>query len=95
MYSFVIHIYKLAVRLKNIVHLKSMKILTILFLALILNSSKIYGQTRIVSGKIIDEHLETLGGIRIQSSDLIVFANTGFDGTFKIEIPSAENYINS
>lgn len=90
MWDFIGHICKLAVRLKNIVHLKSMKILTILFLALILSSSKIYGQTRIVSGKIIDEHLEMLGGIRIQSSDSIVFGNTDFDGKFKIEIPSGE-----
>jgi hypothetical protein len=59
----------------------------ILLLTLIEISFSLCGQTRTITGKVIDEYFDNLPGVRIQSSDTIQLGTTDIDGEFKIEIP--------
>ena len=44
------------------------------------------GQTRTLTGTVIDENLNPVAGIKIQNSDTSLLGTTAFDGQFKIEI---------
>ncbi|MBL7856032.1 MAG: hypothetical protein JNL17_16660 [Cyclobacteriaceae bacterium] len=59
----------------------------ILLLTFIVISFSVSGQTRTVTGKVIDEYFENLPGVRIQNSDTIQLGTTDINGEFKIEIP--------
>jgi hypothetical protein len=60
-------------------------------LILLLSSLNIFGQTKTVTGKIIDEFdLKGVRGIRIQKSDTSLLTETDIDGKFKFEIPVNE-----
>ncbi|RZJ54059.1 MAG: hypothetical protein EOO44_06385 [Flavobacterium sp.] len=67
-----------------------MKISILLLCSFLFSGSGIYGQTRVVYGKILDEYLETVGFARIQSSDSTILTKTDLQGKFKIEIPLEE-----
>lgn len=67
-----------------------MKISTFLLCVFLFSSSGIYGQTRVVYGKILDDYLEIVGFARIQSSDSTILTKTDLQGKFKIEIPLEE-----
>ena len=45
------------------------------------------GQTKFISGRVIDEDFETIPLTMIQNSDTILIGQTDLDGYFKIEIP--------
>ena len=60
-------------------------IFLLILLAISFSSS---GQTRIITGKVIDEYFDNLPGARIQSSDILQLGTTDINGEFKIEIPS-------
>ena len=47
----------------------------------------VYGQTRTITGRIIDEDFETIPEARIQNSDTVLLCKTDINGNFKIEIP--------
>lgn len=60
-------------------------------LILLLSSLNVLGQTKTVTGKIIDEFdLKGVPGIKIQKSDTSLLTGTDTDGKFKIEIPVTE-----
>jgi hypothetical protein len=55
------------------------------------SSFSILGQTKIVTGKIIDEFdLKGIPGIRIQNADTTILTQTDLDGKFKVEVPVNE-----
>jgi len=60
----------------------------ILLLTFIVISFSVGGQTRTITGKVIDEYFENLSGVQIQNSDTIQFGMTDANGEFKIEIPT-------
>jgi len=60
----------------------------ILLLTFIVISFSVGGQTRTITGKVIDEYFENLPGVRIQNNDTIQFGTTDVNGEFKIEIPT-------
>lgn len=64
-----------------------MKITTILILAVFLTSLNLYGQNRIISGRVISEELEPLPGLDIENSDNLLLGKTDMDGRFEITIP--------
>lgn len=64
-----------------------MKITIILILAVLISSLNLNGQTRIISGRVISEHLEPLPGLDIENSDNVFLGKTDMDGRFKISIP--------
>jgi CarboxypepD_reg-like domain len=69
-----------------------MRLISISILLLLLSSLNISAQTKIITGKIIDEFdLHAIWGIRIQNSDTLLLAETDRDGKFKIEIPANEH----
>ena len=49
-------------------------------------STSLFGQTRLISGRVISEDLETLPKVRIQNSDTIVITETDMDGRFAANI---------
>jgi hypothetical protein len=50
------------------------------------------GQTRIISGRVIDEYyLTTIPEVKIQNRDTVLLCVTDLKGNFKIEIPSEAN----
>ncbi|MBB2145387.1 hypothetical protein GM921_07825 [Pedobacter sp. LMG 31464] len=67
-----------------------MKISTLLLFIFLFSFSGIYGQTRIIYEKVIDEHLETIPAVWIQNSDSIILAKTDLQGKFKVEISLKE-----
>lgn len=60
----------------------------ILLLTFIVISFSVGGQTRTITGKVIDEYFENLPGVRIQNNDTIQLGTTDINGEFKIEIPA-------
>ncbi|MDE5423078.1 hypothetical protein L3073_12740 [Ancylomarina sp. DW003] len=64
-----------------------MKITIILILAVLISNLNLNGQTRIISGRVISEHLESLPGLDIENSDNVFLGKTDMDGRFKISIP--------
>jgi len=67
-----------------------MKISILLLSVFLLSLPGVYGQTKVVYGKILDEYLETVPFARIQSSDSTIVTKTDLKGIFKIEIPFEE-----
>jgi len=52
------------------------------------------GQTRIITGKVIDEYnLEIIPEVRIQNHDTIRLGATDINGKFKIELPSGTDQL--
>jgi len=47
-----------------------------------------FGQTKVLTGRIIDEHLEPLSNAVIQTVDSTITAQTDNDGYFRIEVPA-------
>jgi len=64
-----------------------MKISIILILAVLLSNLNLFGQTRIISGRVISEDYEPLPGLDIENSDNVILGKTDMDGRFKISIP--------
>ena len=56
------------------------------FIILLINLN-LKGQTKIITGRVIDEDFETIAGAMIQNSDSILIGTADLDGYFKIEIP--------
>ena len=67
-----------------------MKISAFLFYVFLFSLSGVYGQTKVVYGKILDEYLGTVSFARIQSSDTTILTKTDLQGIFKVEIPFEE-----
>ena len=61
----------------------------ILLLLVIISSPTlhIFGQTRIITGKVIDENLETVVHAEILNSDKILLTTTDINGKIYLEIP--------
>jgi hypothetical protein len=59
----------------------------VLFLTLFIIPFLSNGQTRIITGKVIDENLESLPEVRVQNHDTVLLATTDINGNFKIELP--------
>jgi hypothetical protein len=60
-------------------------------LILLLSSLNLFGQTKTITGKIIDElDLKGVPGIRVQTSGTSLLTETDTEGNFKIEIPFNE-----
>jgi hypothetical protein len=51
------------------------------------------GQTRTITGKVIDENLETLPGVRVGYRDTAQLTVTDLKGNFKIELPLEEEVL--
>jgi hypothetical protein len=64
-----------------------MRLTIILTSALFVLSINLFGQTRIIQGRVISEDLEGLPKVKIQNTDTIMIGETDIDGRFKIEIP--------
>lgn len=64
-----------------------MKITTILILTVLFSSLNLGGQTRIISGRVISDHLEPLIGVHIENSDNVLLGVADMDGRFKVSIP--------
>ena len=62
--------------------------MSVLFIPLLLFAVNSLGQTRTITGKVIDEYLEPLYGITIYNSDSIKQGETDIEGKFKIELPA-------
>ena len=60
----------------------------ILLLTFIVISFSVGGQTKTITGKVIDEYFENLPGVQIQNSDTIQSGTTDVNGEFKIVIPT-------
>ncbi|GAA4824354.1 hypothetical protein [Algivirga pacifica] len=60
--------------------------ITLIFLLFFFNPT-LYGQTRSITGRVISEYLESLTGVIIENSDLVVLGMTDIDGRFNISIP--------
>ncbi|MFD2515742.1 hypothetical protein ACFSRY_17860 [Pontibacter locisalis] len=71
--------------------------LTIYFLTLSLFVCvKVYGQTRTITGRVINENLKTLPEVRIQNLDTVVLGTTDKEGRFEIEIsPTTDELLTS
>jgi hypothetical protein len=65
-----------------------MRLAIILLIAFLMSSFDIFGQTRNVSGKIINENLEAIPEVRIRNSDSVLLATTDINGKFEIVIPT-------
>jgi hypothetical protein len=65
-----------------------MRLALIMSLAFILASSNIFGQTRMITGKVINENLEAISEVRIKNSDTVLLGKTDTEGKFTIEIPT-------
>jgi hypothetical protein len=61
--------------------------LLIIFAVCLIPSLSTNGQTRTITGKVLDEHLETLAQVRIQNVDTLELGKTDLSGNFKIELP--------
>jgi hypothetical protein len=59
----------------------------ILVLTLIFISFLSIGQTRTITGKVVDEDFQTLPEVRIQNADTVSLGTTDKNGYFKIELP--------
>jgi len=64
-----------------------MKITTLLIIAVLFLNLNLYGQNRIISGRVITEDLEPLPMLDIENSDTLFLGKTDMDGRFKISIP--------
>jgi len=66
------------------------KLKVILFAFYIVSTLNLIGQTRarIITGTIISENLDIIGGARIQSKDRILLGTTDINGKFTIELPT-------
>lgn len=67
--------------------LSTMRFTAILVLTILFSASATLGQTRIITGKTLDDHLYPLGYIEITNLDTTVLATTDPNGNFKVEIP--------
>ena len=63
----------------------------ILFLTFISISFLSSGQTRTITGKVIDEYFEPLPQVRILNRDTVQLGTTDKDGNFRIELPEGTN----
>ncbi len=50
-------------------------------------NNNLVGQSRLLQGRVISNHLETLPGIRIQNGDTAIFGETDLEGRFQINLP--------
>jgi hypothetical protein len=66
-----------------------MKITAIIILLFLVLNFNLNGQTKVITGRVIDEDFETIPRTMIQNSDTILIGETDLDGYFKIEIPIA------
>ncbi len=66
-----------------------MKFTVIIFLLSLVSYFNLNGQTKVITGRVIDEDFETIPRTMIQNSDTILIGETDLDGYFKIEIPAA------
>lgn len=64
-----------------------MRFITLICFVIILINLNLRGQTKIITGRVIDEDLETIPGAMIQNSDSILIGTADLDGYFKIEVP--------
>jgi len=51
------------------------------------------GQTRAITGKVLDEELGFMPAVRIQTRDTVQLGTTDKDGNFKIEIPQSADHL--
>jgi hypothetical protein len=65
------------------------KLTTVFIWFFLFSSGNIYGQTRTITGQVIDEQLTPVYEASIYNSDTILLGTTADDGTFRISI-SAE-----
>jgi len=80
-------IKELGARQKHSYTIDYMKLVTKYILILTIISLNLNGQSRIISGRVIDEDLATLPGVMIQNSDTVLLSETDFEGNFTSEIP--------
>lgn len=64
-----------------------MKLSIVLIIGLLAFNNNLVGQSRLLQGRVISKHLETLPGVRIQNGDTTIFGETDLDGRFKIKLP--------
>ena len=64
-----------------------MKLSIVLIIALFAFNNNLVGQSRLLQGRVISNHLETLPGVRLQNSDTTIFGETDLEGRFKIQLP--------
>ena len=64
-----------------------MRNFSLIWFLLFISLNNIAGQTRTVSGRIIDEDLETVPQALINSTDTILIDKTDLDGLFHLQIP--------
>ena len=62
-----------------------MRLLFTFLIALV--ASSVFGQTKVLTGRIIDEHFEPLSNAVIQTVDSTITTRADNDGNFKIEVP--------
>ena len=63
----------------------------VLLLTILLTPFLSCGQTRAITGKVIDEDLITIPDVRVQNSDKLRLGTTDINGNFKIELPLGTN----
>jgi CarboxypepD_reg-like domain len=67
--------------------IKHMRLTAIIIAICIIVNFDLDAQSRVVTGKVIAEDLETLPGVRIQNSDTNLLGKTDIDGRFSIQLP--------
>jgi hypothetical protein len=64
----------------------TVKLSTVLILVLLTFNNNLVGQSRLLQGRVISNHLETLPGVRIQNGDTTIFGETDLEGRFKTKL---------
>ena len=52
-------------------------------------TGSVIGQTRTITGKVLDDQLRPFPKVRINSTDTVLLGETDLNGTFKIETPNS------
>jgi hypothetical protein len=64
-----------------------MKLSIVFFISVLFLEINVFGQTRTINGRVIDEYSQNIPCVNILYSDSILLATTDINGNFKLELP--------
>jgi len=66
---------------------------SLIFFVLLFSLKAVNAQTKVITGRIINEDLEPLPNASIHDMDTTILGSTDLDGYFKMEVPSETNQL--